>query len=479
VQRSRLTRIGDRIIRRPRLRDILPIVVKVTPRKPPSHLFSSPLMIPISFAVFIAIGGALLLLPIANTTGQMTPPMIAFFTATSAVTVTGHALVNTADYWTSFGQGILFGLMIVGGLGFMTGATFVLILIGQRISLPSRLLMRETMVSDRLGGLVRLLRQVVAMVFLIYLIGIGLLFWRFYGYGYFDGLESLWQSAFHTVSAFNNCGLDITPGSTSLYVYRTDYILLSIIAVLIILGGIGYTVLMELFRGRGVVRRFSLDTKLVLTFSIALLLLGTVVIFLGEFGNEKTLGSLPWGGRVFGAFFQSVVARTAGFSTMDLSHANDLTELFITGLMFIGGAAGSMAGGIKINSFALLLVAVIASIRGRAHAEAFGREIPHVQIYRALAITVLAFILVGTVTLIFAMYEKDIPFPKLLFETVSAFGTVGLSAGITAQLSAMGKILLIIVMFVGRLGPLTLAMLLAPREQAEVYRYMQERVKIG
>jgi trk system potassium uptake protein TrkH len=433
-------------------------------------------MIPIGFAALIVAGGFLLLLPIANRTGEMASPMVAFFTSTSAVTVTGLTLKDTAAYWSSFGQGVIFVLMAVGGLGFMTGATFILIMVGQRITLSDRLLMRESLLTDRLGGLVRLTRQVVFASGLIYLIGMALFFWRFQQY--FTGTETLWQAAFHSVSAFNNAGFSIIPGNVSLTPFSSDYFMLSIFAVLIILGGISYTVLVELFRGRRF-KRFSLDTKLVLLISVGLWVLGTGVIFGSEYNNENTLGPFSIGGKMFTAFFHSVSARTAGFSTIDMGSSGDFTNLFVVALMFVGGAAGSTAGGIKINSFAVLMVAVYSAIRGRMGAEAFRREIPHSQVYRALAIGVLALFMLGGVVLFFTLYETAIPFPKLLFETVSAFGTVGLSTGATPELSAVGKVVIIGTMFVGRLGPLTLALILAPGEKKEVYRYMQERVKIG
>ena len=469
-------RIGDRVVRRPREREVTPIVIRTTPRRHPSRFIRSPFILMIGFGILILVGGGLLLLPVANNEGSMTPPLVAFFTSTSAVTVTGLVLEDTATYWSSFGQGVVFALMGLGGLGFMTTATFFLVLIGQRITLPERLLMRESLMANRLGGLVRLTRYVVLTAVLFYLAGTGLFFWRFHQP--FGDIQGLWQSAFHAVSAFNNAGFSIIPGSASLSAYRTDYVLLGIFTALIILGGISYTVLVEVFRGHRP-RRYSLDTKLVLVVSALLWALGLGVIFGSEFFNEHTLGKLPLGGKVFTAFFHSVSARTAGFSTVDFGQSGDFTNLFVVALMFIGGAAGSTAGGIKINTFAVLMVAVFSSIRGRLHAEAFGREIPHVQVHRALAIAVLGLLLIGAVVLFLTLYEKDIPFPKLLFQTVSAFGTVGLSTGIMGEMSLAGKVLIIIAMFVGRLGPLTLALALAPGEEREVYRFVQERVKIG
>lgn len=475
MQPTRRNKIGDRIVRHPRVREVTPIVVRTPPRRHQTRLFSSPFMIPVSFAMLIIIGGGLLMLPISRASGQATSALVAFFTSCSAVTVTGLTLVDTGIYWSKFGQAVIFALMGIGGLGFMTGATFVLILIGQRITLPERMLMRETLLANRLGGLVKLTQYVVLTAFVIYLIGMALMYWRFQSH--YQGTEALWQAAFHSVSAFNNAGFSIVQGA-SLSGYRTDHILLAIFAVLIILGGISYVVMVDVFR-RLRFQRFSLDTKLVLLVSLILWVAGALVIFGSEYGNSETLGPLPVGGKLATGLFHSISARTAGFATIDLGKAGDFTNLFIVALMFVGGAAGSTAGGIKVNAFAVLMVAVISSIRGRMHAEAFGREIPHTQVHRALAVAVLSMLFISGVVLFFTLHEKDVPFIRLLFEAVSAFGTVGLSAGATTELSSTGTLFLIFTMYVGRLGPLALVLLWAPKERQETYRFMQERVRIG
>ena len=475
---NRQRRIGDRIIRRPRLRDVLPKVVKSIPMRRPARQFTPPFILFYSFGGLIVAGGLFLSLPISNNTGGFTPADLAFFTSTSAVTVTGHTVVDTPTYWSTFGHAVIFTLMLVGGLGFTSLATFFLIILGQRITLPERMLMRDTMGVDRLGGLAAVLRNIVLIVLAIYIIGTLLLWWRLHDD--FSAGEALWNSAFLSVSAFNNAGFTILPDSSSLDRFAFDPSFLIFMVIPIVLGGIGWTVLVDLFRQRRF-SRLTLDTKMVVTTSVLLWVLGALVFFIAERDNVGTLGngdfsSLEMG---FQSIFQSISGRTAGLSTLDFSAASDLTKLFYPFLMFVGGAAGSVAGGIKVATLAVIVAAVVSSVRGRLQAEAFGREIPHFQVHRALTVAALGMALVFVASLVLTLTEDGIPFFDLFFDTVSAFGTTGLSTGVPPQLSVAGKILFMIMMFAGRLGPLTLALALAPREEATVYRFIQERVKIG
>ena len=456
------------------------MVAEPVPRRHPHRVFSTPYILISGFAAMIIIGGLLLILPVSSSRGEYTPPVDAFFTATSAVTVTGHTVVNTATHWSGFGQAIIFFLMLVGGLSFMAVATFILAFLGQRSSLSERLVLRETMGVDRLEGLRKITRNIVLVVFLIYLAGAGAIFWRIHGLDGMGFSESVWQSVFLSVSGFNNAGFSILPESpagSGLQRIATAETLLFVLVVLIILGGIGWTSLVDLYRHRRF-SRLSLDTKLVLVTSIFLWVIGALVLFLAEFSNPETHGGLSLWDRVTDSVFHSVSGRTAGFTTIDFGAAEDFTKLTFPALMFIGGASGSVAGGIKVNTFAVIIAAVISSIRKRPQAEAFNREIPQNQVLRGLTVGVLAvvfiIILMPTLTLI----EPDIAFLDLLFDTVSAFGTNGSSTGIVPQLSAAGKSIFMLTMFIGRLGPLTLALALAPREQT-VYRFVQERVTIG
>ena len=475
---ERHRRTGERIIRRPRLRDVLPVVVKTPPGRRPSRHLTPPFILLYSFTGLILLGGLLLALPVSNTVGGFTPLIEAYFTATSAVTVTGLTVVDTPTYWSGFGKGVIFTLMLVGGLGFTSLATFFLIVLGQRITLPERMLMRDTIGVDRLGGIVTLLRNIMIIVVSVYAIGAAFIWWRLQGE--FSGWEAIWQSAFMSVSSFNNAGFSILPDSSSLDRFFTNVPLLSFVAVLIVLGSIGWTVLVDVFRQRRF-SRMALDTKMVVTTSLFLWILGAIVFFIAEYDNANTLGSSSVAMKGFQSIFQSISGRTAGLSTLDFAETSQLTDLFFPFLMFVGGAAGSVAGGIKVATLAVIITAVISSVRGRLQAEAFGREIPHFQVHRALTVAALGMVIVFMVCLALTITERgsDIPFLNLLFDATSAFGTTGLSTGVPPQLSLAGKILFIITMLVGRLGPLTLALALAPREEATVYRFVQERVKIG
>ena len=469
-------KIGDRIVRRPRTRDVMPEVVKGSRVRQPSRRFAPVFILFYSFTALIVIGGVLLLLPVSNNQGGRTPLHDAFFTATSAATVTGLTVVDTPTYWSDFGHGVIFTLMLVGGLGFTSLATFFLIMIGQRITLPERMLMRDTLGVDRLGGLVSVLRNIILIVMAIYAIGTAVIWWRLQDT--FSAGEALWHSAFLSVSSFNNAGFTILPESESLSGFFSNTPLLGFVAILIILGGISWTVLVDVIRQRRF-SRFTLDTKMVLTTSIFLWVLGALVFFIAEYDNEATLGNFSVLQKGFQSLFQSISGRTAGLSTMDFSKTTELTHLFYPFLMFVGGAAGSVAGGIKVATLAVIIAATISSIRGRLQAEAFGREIPHFQVHRALAVTALGMTFVFVAALVLTFTEEGIPFQHLWFDTVSAFGTTGLSTGVPPILSETGKIIFMLAMVVGRLGPLGVALALSPREEGTVYRFAHERVKIG
>ncbi len=469
------------MIRQPRLSEVRPTVAEMAPLRRPRRLYSFPFILLLIFVLLIIAGGSLLALPVASHRGSFTSPVVPFFTAISAVTVTGHTVVNTSTYWSSFGQGVIFFLMLVGGLAFMAVATFLLALIGQRSTLRERLVMRETMAVDRMEGLRRLTGYIIAVVLLVYLGGAGLIFWRIQG---MDGMglgQSVWQSIFLSVSSFNNAGFSILhelPDGSGMSRLATERALMGIMMFLIILGGIGWTVLVDISRHRRFAR-LSLDTKLVIVTSLVLWVLGAGVFFLAESTNIETAGGLAWGDKVLSSVFHSISGRTAGFATVDFGGAGEFTKLMYPGLMFIGGAAGSVAGGIKVATFAVIIVAVISSVRGRSQAEAFGREIAQIQVLRALTVGVLglgvALVLMPTL----AALEPDIPFLDLMFDSVSAFSNNGTSTGIVPSLGLASKMIFMAAMLIGRLGPLTLALALAPREEATVYRFARERVKIG
>ena len=475
MRRAWRPRPGDRVVRHPREEEIKPLhIAAARPRVPPKN-FGSPYMLMGGFAFLIAVGTLLLLLPFANTSGEVTPFMDALFTATSAVTVTGLVVVDTPTYWSFSGQLIIMVLIFAGGLGIMTSATLFLIIIGQRITLANRLLMRESLGVHQLGGLIRLTLRIVLVVVSIQLIGFLILLLSLMGE--YPLTTALWQSAFHAISGFNNAGFVIFPDSQSLDAFWRDYTFLVPMTILIILGTLSFSVLLDIFGYRRF-NRYTLDTKLVVVVTTLLLLLGGVVIFAAEYANPATFGPMPVVDKVLTAFFHSASGRTAGFTTVDFGDMEQHSNFFITGLMFIGGASASTAGGIKVNTIAVLMAAVLSSIAGKTHVTAFGREVAQPQIYRALTVLVLGLAMVFAVSF-FLTITEGLPLIQILFETVSAFATVGLSTGITQELSPVGRLIIILTMYLGRIGPLTLALVLAQREETALYRYAEERVKIG
>ena len=475
----------DNIIRLRRRRELSPTVAEVEPPKQNNPLFGTTAILLLGFALLIAAGGGLLTLPIAQNGTGFTAFETAFFTSVSAVTVTGHTVVDTSIYWSTFGQVVIFMLMMVGGLGFMVISTFILLLIGQRSTLQERLLtrdlMRDTVGVDQMRGLRHLGRAVIGVVLLLYAIGAMIIFLQINEIDGVGNLRSVWHSIFLSVSSFNNAGFNIipeVPGGSSLTRFFSDPGLLITMTVLMILGGLGWVLVVDVFRKRRI-SRFALETKLVLVTSIVLWVLGAFVLYLAEFNNSATMGNFSWFDKIFGAIFSSVSGRTAGFSIMDFGEVKDVTKSTFSGLMFIGGAAGSVAGGIKVATFAVLMAAVISSLKGRPHAEAFGREIHQSQLHRALTVAVLGFALILVSATVLTTLEPDMPFQDIIFDIVSAFGTTGASTGIIADTGLAAKILFMALMYVGRLGPVALALALATEDDTEVYRFAQESVKIG
>jgi trk system potassium uptake protein len=465
-------RPGDRIFRVARVRPWL-ILLPAIPR--PRHAGLSPLILIYGFAGVIVLGMILLVLPVSSKAGEFTSPVNALFASASSVCVTGLAVVDTGTYWSGFGQGVILVLIQLGGLGFMASATLLLLLLGRRLGIRERWLIGQSFGLERMGGMVKLVRRILIFTFVVEAIGALIFYIRF-------SVEepmgtAAWRAVFHAVSAFNNCGLDLFGNFRSLLNYQTDTTVILTTAALIILGGISFMVVADVIN----VRRFGrllLDSKIVLVTTLGLLVLGTVVILITEYGNAATLGPMSVPYKLLNAFFQSVTPRTAGFSTINIGGMETYSQFFTILLMFVGGAAGSTAGGIKVNTFGMLVATIWSTIRGNEHAGAFGREFANQQIHRALALVMLALTLIFIVVLVLTITEK-FGFLRLLFETVSAFGTVGLSTGITPDLSVAGKLIITAVMFIGRLGPLILVLSLTQRQQPSAYRYPQDEVRIG
>ncbi len=473
MQDQRRRRLGDRILRRQSRGETVQFHVEPDKvrRVPPSPA----LLLIYGFLLLILIGTILLCLPIASRNGQFTSIITALFTATSAVCVTGLVVVNTGEYWSYFGQTVILVLIQLGGLGFMTGATVLFVLAGRRITLQERMLLRTSVGGGSLGGIDKLALRIVGLALLLEGIGILIVFPRMLTY--FDPLTAFWQSLFLTVSAFNNAGFDITTTGTSLVPYSQDPVILLSVCVLVFLGAISYAVMRDITTIRRF-RGFTLDTKLVIVTTLSFVVIGTVVILFSEFTNVGGMGGIGIGDRFAGSFFLSVASRTAGFTIVDIGAMQDYTLFFLMVLMLVGGASGSTAGGIKLNTFAVLGASIIAVLRGRDKTEVFGREIPDDQVRRALTIGALAIIWIHITIIVLAAWE-DFTLTEVFFEAVSAFSTNGLSTGITGDLSSVSKLFLILTMFVGRLGPMTIVFALVQRHNPARYRRAQESVRIG
>lgn len=436
---------------------------------------SPPQILVLGFAAIIFIGTALLMLPISTSTGEPLEFIDALFTSTSATCVTGLVVVDTGTTFSSFGQVVIMLLIQIGGLGFMTMATLFALALKRRISLKDRLILQEAMNQSSMEGIVRLIRRVLLYSLIIEACGAIILSIR-WAFDMPIG-QAIYYGVFHAVTMFNNAGFDLFGDFRSLTGYVYDPVVNIVVMFLIVSGGIGFIVLSDLIDFRNQ-RRLSLHSKVVLTMTATLLLVGFIVILIFEFTNPRTLGSLNWGGKFFGALFQSVTPRTAGANTIDITELRQATQFFIVILMFIGASPGSTGGGIKTTTFTIMVGAVIAMMRGREDIVMFRYRLAQERVLKALTIALLALLLVLIVSMILSTTEEG-SFLEILFETTSAFGTVGLSMGLTPELTGFGKILISITMFAGRLGPLTLAYALGPKKGKELYRHPEGKMIIG
>ncbi|WP_281889330.1 TrkH family potassium uptake protein [Paenibacillus sp. YYML68] len=438
-----------------------------------------PQILVLGFAAIILLGATLLTLPIAASSGDGTPFLDAFFTATSATCVTGLVVVDTGQHWSLFGKIVIVLLIQVGGLGFMTMSTLFAFVLRKRISLKERLILQEAMNQGSMEGIVRLIRKVIIYSLTIELTAavVFTLRWSMD----MEPLQALGFGLFHAISFFNNAGFDlfglVTGPFASITAYADDYVINIVSICLIILGGLGFVVLSDLLDYRRL-RRLSLHSKVVLTASGVLIAVGAVVIFIFEFTNARTLGALDWDGKLLASIFQSVTPRTAGANTLDIAAMRQATQFFIIFLMFIGASPGSTGGGIKTTTFTTLVGAIIAMVRGKEDIVFFHNRLGKDRLLKAITITMIALFVVIFVTMVLSTTE-DRHFLMILFEVTSAFGTVGLSMGLTPMLSDVGKVMIALTMFIGRLGPLTLAYALGPKAEKELYRYPEGKITIG
>ncbi|MFG3495804.1 TrkH family potassium uptake protein [Streptomyces sp. NPDC047928] len=434
-----------------------------------------------AFSTVILGGTVLLTLPVASADGGATGVVTALFTATSAVCVTGLVVVDTGTYWSGFGQGVILALIQVGGFGIMTMASLLALLVSGRLRLRMQLTAAAETRSLGIGDVRRVLLGVAATTAAVELAVWAWLALRFrYGYAMPPG-DAVYHGFFHAVSAFNNAGFALRPDS--LMRYATDPLVTLPIAVAVILGGIGFPVLLEVLRHRTRRRTtgrrgWSLHTRLTLITAAGLLLAGTALTCLLEWGNPGTLGRFDWEDKLLNGFVHSVMTRSGGFNAIDIGSLEDATLLMTCALMFIGGGSAGTAGGIKVTTFAVLAAAMVAEVRGEPNSTILGRRIAPHALRQALTVALLGVGFVTAASLALMTVVKA-PFEVVLFEAVSAFGVNGLSAGVSAQLPVPGQLIAVILMFVGRLGPVTLVSALALRERTRRYELPEERPVIG
>ena len=481
---NKTNRSQNSILRLPRQEDLNPIKHRIKIRKISVRGPKSPMILIYGFLIINLIGSILLTLPFSTKDGS-SDFIVSLYTSTSAITVTGLTLVDTSTYWSFFGQLIIIFLCFIGGLGFMMAAAFIIILTGQKLSLNNRLLIRDGLGGGNLGSITTMIKYTVILAVGLQIIGILLLFLKWYTldklWGGITWIEALWQSVFHAISAYNNAGFDIIPeylGENSLEHFSNDPLILLILGVLIFFGGIGFLPIRDLYKKKSF-SKLELESKVVLYFSVFLTILGAILFFITESNNELTIGNNNFTDKISISLFQSISTRTAGFAITDYSNILSPTIIISCLLMIIGGATASTAGGIKINTFAIIFLATASSLVGRKNITAFHRRIPFDNVVRAFSITVLFFLSLLILSIIMFIFEPNLSFEHVIFEMVSAIGNNGLSSGISQEYTNTSKIIIIFTMFLGRFGPLTLILLLAGKTIQPSFEDSEERIRIG
>ncbi|WP_101675424.1 TrkH family potassium uptake protein [Alloalcanivorax mobilis] len=432
---------------------------------------SPPLVLAVSFLLLILLGSLLLWLPVASHRGLSY--WQALFTACSAVTVTGLSVVDLGSHMTLFGQAVVMGLIQLGGLGLMTFAGLSVIALGGQLGLRGQKLVREALDQTAPGDILVMVRHVAMLAFVLEALGacaLATVWVPQLGWG-----RGLWFSLFHSVSAFNNAGFGLLPDSLTRW--AGSPVVNLVITALLIIGGLGFTVLMDLWRRRGFAR-LSLHSKLTLSGTVILALGAWGLIMLFEWHNADTLAALAPADRPWAAWFAAVTPRTAGFNTIDVAGLSAPSTLLTMFLMFIGGGSNSTASGIKVSTFMVVILATRTFLKGAAQPVAFRRAVAMGAVFRAYTVVVLSLLLVMLACFLLVILQPQMRPMDLLFEGFSAFGTVGLSRGITADLSMPGQAVLMVLMFAGRIGPLALAFSLARPHRGKV-RYSEDQVQIG
>ncbi|PEJ52247.1 Ktr system potassium transporter B [Bacillus sp. AFS002410] len=423
------------------------------------------------FGCFVTLGTILLKLPFATT--KSISWIDALFTATSASTVTGLGVVDTEKTFTLFGELVITFLIQFGGLGIMSFAILVFIMLGKKIGIKERILVQQALNQNSIGGVIKLVKNLFIISFLVEFIAMIFLSIRWvpeYGFG-----RGVYLSFFHAISAYNNAGFSLF--SDNLIRYVGDPLINIVVSLLFIIGGIGFTVLADIWQKKSF-KKLSLHSKIMLVGTLLLNFIAMFFIFTLEYNNPNTLGGLhSLSDKLWASYFQATSPRTAGFNSVDISQLDHSTIFLMIILMFVGAGSGSTGGGIKLTTFMVIILGVISFLKGRREIEIANRSISENFIFRSLAISTIALIFISIAVFILSITEKA-DFIKILFEVISAFGTVGLSMGFTASLSVIGKLIIVFIMFLGKIGPLTLALSLAKPVNSRI-KYPNEDILTG
>lgn len=435
----------------------------------------------VGFAALILLGAFLLTLPVSVADGERINFLDAAFTATSATCVTGLIVFDTGTKFSVFGQMIIITLIQIGGLGFMTFSTLIALIIRKKIGLRTRVVMQEAFNLFTPSGVVRLAVKVLSITAFFEVCGAIILSWRFAQYMPLG--TAVYYGIFHSISAFCNAGFDLLGRIYGPFVgivpLNQDFFITMTLSILVIFGGLGFPVIANVMAACGKNReRLVLHSRIVIMMTALLLSIGTLAVLGLEYSNPETLGSLPGWAKITNAFFHSMTTRTAGYNSVDIGAMHQATLFISIVLMFIGASPCSTGGGVKTSTLGVLLASVASTIQGKHDTEIFRRRIATDAVFKAIAVLFVALSVVLLVTLMLSITE-DATFLNLLFEAMSAFGTVGLTTGITSTLSVIGRVLIIALMFIGRLGPLTLAVAIGQRHRPPSLHYPEERVMIG
>lgn len=433
----------------------------------------------IGFAIVIFVGAILLSLPIASQDGKVTPFIDCIFTSTTSVCVTGLVTVDTGTHWTYFGKTVIMFLIEIGGLGFMSVATLVFFFLGKRITLSERLVMQEAMNVNSLQGLVKMVKYVLIFTFSVE--GIGAVLFATQFIPQFGIAKGIYYSVFHAVSAFCNAGIDLMGNFKSVTEYANNSVVILTISALIAIGGLGFYVWLEIYNCKGI-KKLSLHSRVVIYMTLVLIVGGAILMYVFEMNNPSTMEGMSIKGKVLSSIMASVSPRTAGFNSIPLDKMTTAGIFLTIILMFIGGSPGSTAGGVKTATVVVLFMTVVSVVKGREDTEIFKKRINKELVYKSFVITILSLVLVISVTMILSITEQpDIPFVYFLYEATSAFATVGLTLGLTTKLTFVGKIVIVLTMYAGRVGLLTIILALAKSKNSKsgTIKYPEDKILIG